>query len=197
MEKCTERGVETRDARGACSTQLRKCLAVEGGAGRPSGIRRCTPWWPRSPSANGYTFNGRGHSTRPGTPDMGEIAHQCVNGRRQRFLALGRLIAQRLQVHPAQVRKLLHVKVAVDGGEAGSGAGERHDGGQLLEGGFLDGRGHGGSCRLAPARPPSLAARRCPFPSAAEGSLLVRQCGLRAGSETSLVAPHSIFIYII
>ena len=50
-----------------------------------------------------------GHFTRPGTPDMGETAHQRGNGLRQRFLAIGRLIAQRLQVHPAQVRKLLQV----------------------------------------------------------------------------------------
>ena len=76
----------------------------------------------------------------------GEIAHQRGNVRRQRLLALVRLSAQRLQVHPAQTRKLIHVEVAVEGGEAALGASLCHDGGQLLEGGSFDGRGHWDSC---------------------------------------------------
>ena len=80
------------------------------------------------------------HCTREGIP------HQRGEGRRQGLLAQCRGIAQRLQVHPAQACELLDVQVAVDGGEAALGAGKRRDGGQLLEGGCLDGHGHGLSC---------------------------------------------------
>ena len=52
----------------------------------------------------------------------GEVAQQRGKGCHQRLLALFRVSAQRLQVLVAEARKLIHVEVAVDGGEAALGA---------------------------------------------------------------------------
>ena len=79
------------------------------------------------------------------------FAHQGVYRPRQRLLALFRVIAQRLQVPPAQTCKLIQEKVAVEGREAALAAAERQDGGQLLQAGSLEPLGDGLS-RCQPLR---------------------------------------------